>query len=61
MKSVVHDNLLAFVGACVDPPDNFLIWIYCPKGSLAVCILAIIVEEEEETLFVNGIVTVGAV
>ncbi|KAI0234902.1 Atrial natriuretic peptide receptor 1, partial [Lamellibrachia satsuma] len=34
-RSVAHNNLNTFVGACVDPPDICLIWIYCPKGSLA--------------------------
>src|SRR5687767_13174099 len=34
MKDLHHDHLVRFIGATVDPPYNFLITEYCPKGSL---------------------------
>lgn len=37
LKDIIHENLNVFVGACVDPPNICLVWHYCPKGSLQVC------------------------
>ena len=36
LKDIVHDNLNAFVGASIDPPNIDLVWFYCHKGSLQV-------------------------
>ncbi|XP_064649697.1 atrial natriuretic peptide receptor 1-like isoform X2 [Lineus longissimus] len=34
MKGLSHDNINPFVGACVDPPNLFILFMYCSKGSL---------------------------
>ncbi|XP_046998481.1 atrial natriuretic peptide receptor 1-like [Schistocerca americana] len=34
MKDLHHDHLVRFLGACVDPPNCYLLTEYCPKGSL---------------------------
>ncbi|XP_011679773.2 atrial natriuretic peptide receptor 1-like [Strongylocentrotus purpuratus] len=34
MRQVEHNNLVRFVGACVDAPNISIISEYCPKGSL---------------------------
>ncbi|XP_013783339.1 atrial natriuretic peptide receptor 1-like, partial [Limulus polyphemus] len=34
IKSLQHDHIARFIGACVDSPTCFLITEYCPKGSL---------------------------
>ena len=35
----MHENLNAFVGACIDPPDMCVLWKYCVRGSLNVSCL----------------------
>ncbi len=34
MREMSHENVNAFVGACVDPPHICVVSQYCPKGSL---------------------------
>lgn len=34
VRDLRHDNLLGFVGACVDPPNVCIITEYCSRGSL---------------------------
>ncbi|CAL1529563.1 unnamed protein product, partial [Lymnaea stagnalis] len=34
LMELKHQNITAFVGACVDPGRILLLWEYCPKGSL---------------------------
>ncbi|GLG93656.1 Guanylate cyclase 32E, partial [Gryllus bimaculatus] len=34
MKDLHHDHLVRFLGACLDPPNCYLLTEYCPKGSL---------------------------
>ncbi|XP_076054851.1 guanylate cyclase 32E-like [Oratosquilla oratoria] len=34
MRDLRHDNLVSFIGACVDPPHICLITEYCARGSL---------------------------
>ncbi|XP_060068241.1 atrial natriuretic peptide receptor 1-like [Ylistrum balloti] len=34
LMELKHQNVCAFVGACVDPGRILLLWEYCPKGSL---------------------------
>lgn len=34
MKDLQNDHLVRFYGACVDPPNCYLLTEYCPKGSL---------------------------
>ncbi|CAG5117840.1 unnamed protein product, partial [Candidula unifasciata] len=34
LMELKHQNVTAFVGACVDPGRILLLWEYCPKGSL---------------------------
>lgn len=36
MKSVAHDHINCFMGACMDPPNICMLWAYCPKGALQV-------------------------
>ena len=36
MRDLRHDNIVAFVGACVDHPNISIITEYCSKGSLQV-------------------------
>lgn len=36
MKEVTHDNLIRFIGACIDENNIFLLREYCAKGSLEV-------------------------
>ncbi|KAG2463244.1 GUC2G cyclase, partial [Polypterus senegalus] len=34
MRELRHDNLVPFLGACIDPPTICLVSMYCKKGSL---------------------------
>lgn len=34
MRDLRHDNLLGFIGACVDPPHVCIVTEYCSRGSL---------------------------
>lgn len=35
MKNLQHNNIVTFIGACIDQPQaSFLVTEYCPKGSL---------------------------
>lgn len=34
IKDLSNDHLVRFYGACVDPPNCYLLTEYCPKGSL---------------------------
>ncbi|XP_077978153.1 atrial natriuretic peptide receptor 1-like [Glandiceps talaboti] len=34
IRDINHDNLNLMIGACVVPPHLYLVWQYCPKGSL---------------------------
>eukprot|EP00057_Strongylocentrotus_purpuratus_P014597 XP_011669071.1 PREDICTED: atrial natriuretic peptide receptor 1-like [Strongylocentrotus purpuratus] len=34
MRNLEHTNVVRFVGACVDPPDQAILTEYCPRGSL---------------------------
>ncbi|XP_055899776.1 atrial natriuretic peptide receptor 2-like isoform X2 [Biomphalaria glabrata] len=34
LMELKHQNITAFVGACIDPGRILLLWEYCPKGSL---------------------------
>ena len=36
MRDLRHDNLCAFFGACVDPPNICIVTEYCTRGSLKV-------------------------
>lgn len=36
MRDLRHDNLSAFFGACVDPPNICIVTEYCTRGSLKV-------------------------
>lgn len=36
LMELKHQNVTAFVGACVDPSRILLLWEYCAKGSLQV-------------------------
>ena len=36
MRTLHHDNLTRFVGACMEPGNVSLLTEYCPKGSLQV-------------------------
>ena len=36
VKEMHHDNLNAFIGACIDPPNVCVICAYCSRGSLQV-------------------------
>lgn len=36
MRDLRHDNLVQFIGACVDSPNICIVTQYCPKGSLEV-------------------------
>lgn len=36
MRNTRHENLIPFVGACVDAPNICIVELYCPKGSLQV-------------------------
>ncbi|XP_031416050.1 atrial natriuretic peptide receptor 1 [Clupea harengus] len=33
-RDLTHRNLCSFIGACLEPPQPFLLTEYCPKGSL---------------------------
>ncbi|XP_063074370.1 atrial natriuretic peptide receptor 1 [Engraulis encrasicolus] len=33
-RDLTHRNVCSFIGACLDPPQPFLLTEYCPKGSL---------------------------
>ena len=34
MREINHENVNAFLGACVDPPNVCFVTRYCTKGSL---------------------------
>ncbi|XP_023347812.1 atrial natriuretic peptide receptor 1 isoform X2 [Eurytemora carolleeae] len=34
LKDVQHDNIVRFVGACLEPDCSFVLTEYCPRGSL---------------------------
>ncbi|XP_041481819.1 atrial natriuretic peptide receptor 1-like [Lytechinus variegatus] len=34
MRNLEHTNVVRFVGACVDPPNQAILTEYCPRGSL---------------------------
>eukprot|EP00057_Strongylocentrotus_purpuratus_P009404 XP_011663878.1 PREDICTED: atrial natriuretic peptide receptor 1-like isoform X2 [Strongylocentrotus purpuratus] len=34
MRNLEHTNIVRFVGACVDPPNQTIMTDYCPRGSL---------------------------
>uniref|UniRef100_A0A1I8GAT2 Guanylate cyclase n=1 Tax=Macrostomum lignano TaxID=282301 RepID=A0A1I8GAT2_9PLAT len=34
VKDLASDNVVRFIGACLDPPNECLVTEYCPKGSL---------------------------
>ncbi|KAK3705160.1 hypothetical protein QZH41_003755 [Actinostola sp. cb2023] len=34
MRDLRHDNIIQFIGACVDAPNICIVTQYCPKGSL---------------------------
>ncbi|PAA62240.1 hypothetical protein BOX15_Mlig029578g1, partial [Macrostomum lignano] len=34
VKDLASDNIVRFIGACLDPPNEYLVTEYCPKGSL---------------------------
>ncbi|XP_071507030.1 atrial natriuretic peptide receptor 1-like [Diadema antillarum] len=34
MRNVEHSNVVRFVGACLDPPNQAILTDYCPRGSL---------------------------
>ncbi|XP_019756658.1 guanylate cyclase 32E isoform X2 [Dendroctonus ponderosae] len=34
MRDLRHDNLIAFIGACTDPPNICIVTEYCTRGSL---------------------------
>ncbi|XP_041460790.1 atrial natriuretic peptide receptor 1-like [Lytechinus variegatus] len=55
LRQVEHNNLVRFVGACVDAPNISIISEYCPKGSLQD-----IVENEAlqlDNMFKNSLIT----
>ncbi|KAI1887524.1 hypothetical protein AGOR_G00191200 [Albula goreensis] len=33
-KDLIHPNICCFIGACLEPPQFFLLTEFCPKGSL---------------------------
>ncbi|KAL2098238.1 hypothetical protein ACEWY4_007445 [Coilia grayii] len=33
-RDLTHQNICSFIGACLEPPQPFLLTEYCPKGSL---------------------------
>ena len=39
MREMSHENLTAFIGACVDPPVVCILTQYCPKGRLQVSLI----------------------
>ena len=41
MREISHDNINSFLGACFETKPSFLLFKYCPKGSLQVspCVL----------------------
>ncbi|XP_048576337.1 atrial natriuretic peptide receptor 1 isoform X2 [Nematostella vectensis] len=55
MRTVRHENLVTFTGACVEPPNICILLQYCPKGSLQD-----ILENEDiklDSMFVNSLLT----
>ncbi|XP_053376167.1 atrial natriuretic peptide receptor 1-like [Mercenaria mercenaria] len=34
MREMMHENINPFLGACFDTPSPFMLFLYCPKGSL---------------------------
>lgn len=42
MRDVQFNHLTRFIGACIDPPNISIVTEYCPRGSLQVMSLALI-------------------